>query len=401
METLDILLAEATPDLVRHCVGSYMASNPGSDTSQAFAICVSTMQKAGYVEPGSLKLTGAGETKEKEHENEKDAGKKKARYEKFLKAARESVEAEEDEIGITEALAEGVATGALGAALGHYATRAAARVYHDSKMNGDPHHHAAELMKKVSKQEVDDIDTKGAAKHKRGILRGAAAGAALFLGQDAIVGAGIGAVHGTHVARLKALERLKERNPEAFAKARKLAGLAPAEEPKTAEESSIFEIEALLLEGQPRGPGRPSVPVGTVRHWTKEGHTTAMVKVGEPSVWIHKKQKASAHPGSHVGHAVRPGTVRRWKKRTMVKVSAGHWVTHKAKHSQEDTNVPTAPVITEGRARLRDRLIEKSNQAAAPVQENCGCAACAAASAPSSSRRERLKAKVMEPVNAG
>lgn len=75
-----------TPDLVRHCVAAVAAKD--GDTAKAFAICVAQLQKNGYLEPGTMKLTAAGKAKEKEHEAEPDAKKKLASYEKILKAAR-------------------------------------------------------------------------------------------------------------------------------------------------------------------------------------------------------------------------------------------------------------------------------------------------------------------------
>lgn len=76
-----------TPDLVRHCVAA-VAKQYGGDTDKAFAICVSQLQKNGYLKPGTMELTAAGKKKEKEHEAEPDAKKKLAAYEKLLKAAR-------------------------------------------------------------------------------------------------------------------------------------------------------------------------------------------------------------------------------------------------------------------------------------------------------------------------
>jgi len=89
-----------TPDLVRHCVAA-VAKKDG-DTERAFAICVSQLQKNGYLEPGTMNLTAAGREKEKEHEGEPDAAKKLASYEKILKAARK----EEGRTGMSFALRE-------------------------------------------------------------------------------------------------------------------------------------------------------------------------------------------------------------------------------------------------------------------------------------------------------
>ena len=76
-----------TPDLVRHCVAA-VAKQYGGDTSKAFAICVASLQKAGYLKPGTMELTAAGKQKEKEHEAEPDFDKKMKSYEKLLKANR-------------------------------------------------------------------------------------------------------------------------------------------------------------------------------------------------------------------------------------------------------------------------------------------------------------------------
>ena len=89
-----------TPDLVRHCVAAVAAKD--GDTEKAFAICVSQLQKNGYLEPSTMKLTAAGREKEKEHEAEPDAAKKLASYEKILNAARK----QEGRMGMSFALRE-------------------------------------------------------------------------------------------------------------------------------------------------------------------------------------------------------------------------------------------------------------------------------------------------------
>lgn len=91
-----------TPDLVRHCVAA-VADQYGGDVDRAFAICVGTLQKAGYIKPGTMELTAAGKKKEKEHEKEPDAKKKMKAYEKFLKGAKEIRAAEREETS-TEAV---------------------------------------------------------------------------------------------------------------------------------------------------------------------------------------------------------------------------------------------------------------------------------------------------------
>lgn len=84
------------PDYIRYCVAS-VADEYDGDTDKAFAICVGTLQKYGYLEKGSLKLTAKGKKRQKELDAEEDAGKKLKAYEKFLKAAREVTAAKRDE----------------------------------------------------------------------------------------------------------------------------------------------------------------------------------------------------------------------------------------------------------------------------------------------------------------
>jgi predicted nucleic acid-binding Zn-ribbon protein len=80
-------MQSGVPDLVRHAVVA-IAKQYGGDTDKAFAIAVAQMQKSGYLEKGSMKLTAAGKKKEKEHESDPDFKSKMAEYEKLLKANR-------------------------------------------------------------------------------------------------------------------------------------------------------------------------------------------------------------------------------------------------------------------------------------------------------------------------
>lgn len=265
------MLSEATPDLVRHCVGSYMAKNPGSDTGKAFAICVSTMQKAGYVKPGTIELTGAGKSKEKEHESEPDAAKKKARYEKFLAQAREEAALVDSSLNISETA--------------------------------------------------------------------------------------------------------------------------------TTIEHKLADVDRLLAEAKKQvGPGRPSLPIGAVRRWEKEGKKVAMVKVGEPSIWIHKKERQSGTVPVK-GHWLPKGTVRQWKRRTVVKVGDRRWVSHKAKYSQEGAEQPSQPSLQESRhTSLKARLLSKSEPIGVTEMTNqpgCEKQACMGAGK-GTNRRLRLRARVGE-----
>ena len=91
MSSLHFLLQEATPLMLKHCVAA-VAPKYGGDTSRAFAICVATLQKAGYLKKGTMELTDAGQAKQAEHEREPDRSVKFEKYEKLLKQARESIE---------------------------------------------------------------------------------------------------------------------------------------------------------------------------------------------------------------------------------------------------------------------------------------------------------------------
>lgn len=179
----------------------------------------------------------------------------------------------------------GAGAGVGGSLAGHYAARGVARAYHGARMRNDPHIHAARLMQSLDPAEIIAIDKTGKAlsKHGMGTERGAMAGAVrggflghqigataekagAALGNPAVINplhplrgvlqrvsdlkdtqkeftvlepqlyqgmgmaAGLGAISGAasgiRVAKLKALERLKKKNPQAFKKALKLAGLS-------------------------------------------------------------------------------------------------------------------------------------------------------------------------------
>lgn len=85
-----------TPRFIKYCVAA-VADQYGGDTDKAFAICVGTLQKYGYLKPGTMELTAKGKKRQAELEAEPDADKKLKAYEKFLKAAREVTAAERDE----------------------------------------------------------------------------------------------------------------------------------------------------------------------------------------------------------------------------------------------------------------------------------------------------------------
>lgn len=78
-----------TPSFVKHCVRA-VAPKYGGDTSRAFAICISQMQKAGLIHPGSKELTAAGRKAAKKHSREKGHAMKVAEYEGLLKRARKT-----------------------------------------------------------------------------------------------------------------------------------------------------------------------------------------------------------------------------------------------------------------------------------------------------------------------
>ena len=155
---------------------------------------------------------------------------------------------------------------------------------------------------------------------------------------------------------------------------------------RVAENASIRMDEAV-------GPGRPALPVGSVRFWEKEGQRVAMVKIAQPDVWVHKKKRASAAPSLR-GHKAAVGTVRAWKRRKVVKTGAG-WIRHSAKTSQESATTPQANLQEQkeaSRARLRDRLLAASDSRVI-AQE-------AAGNPTPSSRRDRLRARASEVTHA-
>jgi hypothetical protein len=89
IEELKALLERPqTPPQVKHCVAK-VAPKFGGDTSKAFAICVSKMQKAGEIKKGSTELTKKGKKAAKAKSSKKSHGSTVASYEKLLKKARE------------------------------------------------------------------------------------------------------------------------------------------------------------------------------------------------------------------------------------------------------------------------------------------------------------------------
>lgn len=112
---VNLLLSEATPDLVRHCVRS--VGQKYNDVSRAFAICTAQLQKTGYLKAGTTELTAKGKAKEKEHAADPDAASKNAEYEKMLKQARKS-RAEDSVAGRMKALLDEGKCEKCGARLG-------------------------------------------------------------------------------------------------------------------------------------------------------------------------------------------------------------------------------------------------------------------------------------------
>lgn len=90
-----VLLDEATPSLIKHCVRK-VAKKYDGDTQRAFAICVAQMQQGGYLEPGSMKLTAKGKQRSSRHAQEPDAAKKVKGYELLLKKAKKEGKSEKD-----------------------------------------------------------------------------------------------------------------------------------------------------------------------------------------------------------------------------------------------------------------------------------------------------------------
>lgn len=80
-------------DLLRRCVSA--VTDKDGDTSRegvsrAFAICTASLQRKGYMKPGTDKLTGKGAARTREKRKEPENAEKMRRYELVLKAAKES-----------------------------------------------------------------------------------------------------------------------------------------------------------------------------------------------------------------------------------------------------------------------------------------------------------------------
>lgn len=79
------------PDYLQRCVADLV--DQGKDLSAAFAICTSTMQKAGYLTKGpGMAQTAKGEKRAKQFAAQKDNKGKLAKYEKAVKAGRKKEE---------------------------------------------------------------------------------------------------------------------------------------------------------------------------------------------------------------------------------------------------------------------------------------------------------------------
>ena len=79
------------PDYMQRCVGDLVAK--GKDLSGAFAICTSTMQKAGYLTKGpGMEQTAKGAKRAEHFGAMKDMPKKARAYEKAVKAGRKKEE---------------------------------------------------------------------------------------------------------------------------------------------------------------------------------------------------------------------------------------------------------------------------------------------------------------------
>jgi hypothetical protein len=96
------------PDYIQRCVGDLIAQ--GKSKEAAFAICTSTMQKAGYLTKGAgMKQTAKGEKRAAEFAKMPDNKKKLAAYEKAIKesALGALASALSNMIGMTEDTASG------------------------------------------------------------------------------------------------------------------------------------------------------------------------------------------------------------------------------------------------------------------------------------------------------
>lgn len=79
------------PDYMQRCVADVVGK--GKDLSAAFAICTSTMQKAGYLTKGAgMEQTDKGAKRAEHFGAMKDMPKKARAYEKAVKAGRKKEE---------------------------------------------------------------------------------------------------------------------------------------------------------------------------------------------------------------------------------------------------------------------------------------------------------------------
>lgn len=487
---------EAVPNLVRHCVASYMSKNPGKSTKDAFPICVSTMQKAGYVEPGSLALTKVGQSRETEHEAEPDAAKKMNRYHGFLKQAREealafeqlrvvqeemsliaeehfpSVQAVPGEVkaavvswgrrsakafmvtllrerglepqkSLGETIAKTLwgllkigAAGAIGAMFGGVASLAlpTAEIVRQGIERGIESARESEIpavMKEAlryvatAQKEAERAGDEMTALFYEGLLAGlldyqktiresAPEGASNVVVDESLLNEGkLANFADSFVALISrwfdkrkatkemkvqlnklnvSLMQVKQTMAKIEAMAQKLGmdvrvdvnstpmglemrvvhgGVTPAQLP------AAPTIRENLEEARLRSVGRPSLPIGAIRRWKKEGKTYAMVKVAEPSVWIHKKN--TEERGSKAG--LRRGAVRNWRRGAMIKLAPGRWVRKKGKYSHESLE-GLPQLLALGRKLELQESHKETLRRQLDLQTlhegcNCGCGVCA------------------------
>lgn len=91
-EGISILFSEErkkTPTIEKRCVSDVMVKNPNWDMSRAFAVCRSSMQKAGNYRSGSADLTKNGAAKSAGKSRAKDNPAKSIFFKSQVKAARE------------------------------------------------------------------------------------------------------------------------------------------------------------------------------------------------------------------------------------------------------------------------------------------------------------------------
>ena len=140
------------PSYMQRCVGDLIAQ--GHDKEAAFAICTSTMQKAGYLTKGpDMEQTKKGANRARHFSNMKDMPEKAAAYEKGIGRKTESVLG-----GLASTLSGFADSGLTEASIAKMNRRAKAAGAVDSKNPGSKNYSPKEIsaLKKAVQNDIED-----------------------------------------------------------------------------------------------------------------------------------------------------------------------------------------------------------------------------------------------------